>query len=149
MSTRNFQDDFQLRSLVLRERYLKDTQQWEGSETAITQTRPRHGSKLHADQRIPRIAGEIDEFVERSIDMTGRVSLTHSIQPVDVKINNDRALIVSYGHITLRFTEQDQEYDMISWGWWIHRAVRLESRQQSWLLTAMRFIYNRGHAQLE
>lgn len=29
MATRNFQDDFELRSLVLRERYLKDTQQWE------------------------------------------------------------------------------------------------------------------------
>lgn len=89
-----------------------------------------------------RIEGEIDEFVTRSIDMTSRVASTHSMQPVDVKINADRALVMSYGHITLRFTEQDQEYDMISWGWWIHRAVHLES-QQRWLLTAMRFIYNR------
>lgn len=74
--------------------------------------------------------------------MTGRVSSTHLIQPVDVKINTDRALVMSYGHITLRFTEQGQEYDLVSWGWWIHRAVRLES-QQRWVLTAMRFIYNR------
>lgn len=75
--------------------------------------------------------------------MVNRVTSTHFIQPVDVEIIGGKALATSYGHITLRFTENDREYDMVSWGWWIHRAVRIEHSDHQWTLTAMRFIYDR------
>lgn len=76
--------------------------------------------------------------------MVNRVSSTHFIQPVDVELNGDRALATSYGHITLRFSHEDSEYDMVSWGWWIHRAGRIKTPSgYSWILMAMHFIYDR------
>ena len=75
--------------------------------------------------------------------MTKLVQSKHFIEPVDVNINGDKALATSYGHITLRFTENDREYDMVSWGWWIHRAVRIDPSSHQWALTTMRFIYDR------
>lgn len=76
--------------------------------------------------------------------MVSRVASTHSIQPVDVEIRGDKALATSYGHITLRFIEDKAEYDMINWGWWIHRAQKTTGSDGAcWRLTGMRFIYNR------
>lgn len=76
--------------------------------------------------------------------MVDRVSSTHSIQPVNIEINGDKALAFSYGHITLRFSENDKEYDMVSWGWWIHRTVKLQGASgRNWTLVAMRFMYDR------
>ena len=90
------------------------------------------------------MSGDIDKFVTESINMTGRITSTHFIQPVDVNVQGDKALITSYGHITLRFLENEQEYDMISWGWWMHRAVHIaDASGHPWTLSALRFIYDR------
>lgn len=76
--------------------------------------------------------------------MVNRVSSTHFIQPVDVQIHETKALAHSYGHITLRFTDGGHEYDMVSWGWWIHRATKVEGPSSAyWTLVAMRFMYDR------
>ena len=79
-----------------------------------------------------------------SKDMVARVASTHFIQPVDVQVQGDRALATSYGHITLRFSENGNEYDMVSWGWWIHRARKISNSSDSiWKLLSLRFIYDR------
>ena len=76
--------------------------------------------------------------------MINRVASTHFIQPVDIQVQRDRALATSYGHITLRFSENGDEYDMVSWGWWIHRARKISNQSDStWKLLSLRFIYDR------
>ena len=76
--------------------------------------------------------------------MVSKVSSTHFIQPVNVQIYDSKALAHSYGHITLRFSENANEYDMVSWGYWIHRAERVQGRSGPyWTLVSMRFMYDR------
>ncbi|KEF58347.1 uncharacterized protein A1O9_06273 [Exophiala aquamarina CBS 119918] len=131
-------EDFEIRSLVLRERFYKDTFQWDKWR------RTYHDDDEKTWIEIAWISGTIDKFVRESKQMANRVSSTHFIQPVDVQIHGAKALAHSYGHITLRSSDDGHEYDMVSWGWWIHRAVKVEGASgTSWMLVAMRFIYDR------
>ena len=79
--------------------------------------------------------------------MSGAIFSRHLIQPVDVRVVQDRALVVSYGHVLLRARLGDDgfEYDCYALGWWYHRArlVYDNADAPEWKVTSMRFVYDR------
>ena len=74
----------------------------------------------------------------------GGIQSAHSIQPVEVTINNRKALTISYGSIILRCKFDEVEYDMESWGRWVSRQawVALPSGPE-WKMVSLEFIYDR------
>lgn len=74
----------------------------------------------------------------------GGIGSAHTIQPVEITINNKKGLSISYGSIILRTTLDGVEYDMESWGWFVHRVglVDLASGPE-WKVLSLQFIYDR------
>jgi hypothetical protein len=74
----------------------------------------------------------------------GGIKSAHSIQPVEVTINETKALTISYGSIILRCDFDGVEYDMESWGRWVSRqaCVALPSGSE-WKMLSLEFIYDR------
>ena len=148
-----------VRALVLQERYFKDTAQWarwrECYHSDASQTRietvwygcQHYQRQAFTEAGTSRIEGTIDDFVLGSRKMSGAIFSRHLIQPVDAQIVQDRALIVSYGHVLLRASPGPDavEYDVFAWGWWYHRArlVAGSDHMKAWKLTSLRFVYDR------
>jgi hypothetical protein len=71
-----------------------------------------------------RFQGNIDRFVSGSREMakdgTGAV---HTICPVDLHINDNKALSESTGSISIRFSYNGLLYDCVSYDWFIQFPV--------------------------
>lgn len=91
--------------------------------------------------RFHRFEGNIDNFVSASKEMVnGGVHATHTIQPVEVHINGDKAISESTGSISIRFTLDDEDYDCVSYTRFISRFQRVESE---WKMLTLEAVYER------
>ncbi|KAL5335040.1 hypothetical protein BJX70DRAFT_401927 [Aspergillus crustosus] len=72
--------------------------------------------------------------------VTGGTGALHSISPVEVQVNGDRALTKSTGSVSTRFTYKGRSYDSVS----ITRFIsRLERVAGQWKLLTLEAIYDR------
>jgi hypothetical protein len=86
-----------------------------------------------------RFEGNIDNFVSASKGMAnGGVHAAHTIQPVEVHVNGDKAFSESTGSISIRFTLDDEDYDCVSYTRFISRLQRVESE---WKMLTLEAVY--------
>lgn len=74
----------------------------------------------------------------------GGAAATHSITPVEVYLNGDKAVTESTGAIMARFTHQGVDLDCISHSRFISRLVREDSK---WKLLSLECIYDKDSIQ--
>ncbi|CAI7583410.1 unnamed protein product [Penicillium pancosmium] len=70
----------------------------------------------------------------------GGVHAAHTIQPVEVHVNGDKAISESTGSISIRFTLNDEDYDCVSYTRFISRLQRVESE---WKMLTLEAVYER------
>lgn len=88
-----------------------------------------------------RYEGDIDGFITGSKAMVkGGTNAFHTISPIEIQINEDKALSESLGTIQLRVSLDGKEYDCISHARFISRLLNVRSR---WLLSSLEVIYDR------
>lgn len=88
-----------------------------------------------------RFQGDIEGFVAGSRSMaTGGTGALHTICPVEVHMNGNKALSESTGSISIRFRFKGMEYDCISFTRFISR---LECVDGQWKLLTLEAIYDR------
>lgn len=90
-----------------------------------------------------RFQGAIDGFVSGSRDMaTGGTGAVHTIRPVEIHINGNKALSESTGSISIRFRHNGLQYDCVSSTRFISR---LECVDGEWKLLTLDAIYDRDY----
>ncbi|KAK5046467.1 hypothetical protein LTR84_008270 [Exophiala bonariae] len=128
-------DDLEIKSLLIRERYYRDTCQWDKLRSCYHPD----ASKTFID--ISWFTGDIDGFVTGSRAMSqGGVGAIHTINPVEVTIHGNKALSESTGNIQIRTQHEGQEYDLVSWTRFISRLARTP---HGWKLLTLDVIYDR------
>ena len=107
----------------------------------------RHQYFCCASLKCPlrRFNGHIDGFVAGSERMakSGATS-AHTISPVEVSINGDKAVSESTGAILARFSHNSQDYDCLSYGRFVSRLVR---EDETWKLLSLEVIYDKDSLQ--
>ncbi|KAH8817346.1 hypothetical protein F5884DRAFT_779125 [Xylogone sp. PMI_703] len=127
----------QMTSLVKRERWYRDTAQWENLRNVY------HPDGSKTSIKITWFNGTIDDFILRSVDMAGRgTHAIHTIQPVEISVSNDfsRAISESMSSIMIRFSYGSVQYDCTSWVRFISRFEYLENK---WRMCTLDAIYIR------
>ncbi|KAF9887165.1 hypothetical protein FE257_010419 [Aspergillus nanangensis] len=125
----------EIKSLLVRERYYRDTNQWEKLRSCYHPD----ASKTHID--ITWYQGDVDGFVSGSRAMsTGGTGALHSISPVEVSLHGDKALTESTGSVAIRFKHSGNDYDSVSVTRFISRLQRVGSE---WKLLSLEAIYER------
>lgn len=148
-------NELEIKSLLIRERYYRDTHQWTKlrqsyhSDVSKTQIKiswsVRSPKLIISTINIPRYNGNIDGFVAGSEKMArGSASTSHAIQPVEVHINGNKAVSESTGAIYARFNYQGTPYDCISYGRFISR---LERDGNEWKMCTLEVIYDKDTIQ--
>ncbi|KAL3483971.1 hypothetical protein BJX62DRAFT_230629 [Aspergillus germanicus] len=129
-------DEADIRFLIGRERYFRDTRRWKELRAAY------HPDASRTYVHISWYKGDIDGFVAGSERLdTSSVSIIHKISPAITAFNGDKALCESVGDITARFTASNgYEYDLISTARFISRLEKLESK---WYMLSLEVIYIR------
>ncbi|KAL4809154.1 hypothetical protein BDV18DRAFT_95084 [Aspergillus unguis] len=131
----NFQAECEIRSLLVRERYYRDTAQWAKLRDAW------HPDASKTRIKISWYEGDIDGFITGSKAMVkGGTSAFHTISPIEIHINGDKALSESLGSIQIRVSLDGKEYDCISHARFISRLLNVGSR---WVLASLEVIYDR------
>ncbi|CAI7670863.1 unnamed protein product [Penicillium pancosmium] len=127
----------QIKSLLIRERYYRDTCQWEKLRGSY------HPDASQTHIEISWFQGDIDGFVAGSEGMTtGGTGAVHTICPVEVHVNGNKALSESTGSISIRFSFNGVEYDCVS----LTRFLsRLEYVDSEWKLLTLEAIYDRDY----
>ncbi|GKZ40115.1 hypothetical protein AbraIFM66950_002418 [Aspergillus brasiliensis] len=125
----------QIKSLLVRERYYRDTCQWEQLRACYHPD----ASKTHIE--ITWFQGDIDGFVEGSKGMaTGGTGAVHTVCPVEVHLHGEKALSESTGSISIRFQHDGSFFDCVSYTRFISR---LEFVGGEWRLLTLEAIYDR------
>lgn len=120
----------ELFSLVKRERMARDTASWDELRS------------LYWPDSVVRVTwfeGTIDEFVAMSTERGKRGgSGAHTINPVRLQVDGDRATVESQGQILIRPRIDGVECDVTSW---CRFFSRLERRSGEWRLVTFDSIY--------
>ncbi|KAE8332946.1 hypothetical protein BDV39DRAFT_215935 [Aspergillus sergii] len=125
----------QIKSLLVRERYYRDTCQWK----ELRDCYHPDTSKTHIE--ITWFQGDIDGFVAGSESMaTGGTSAVHTICPVEIRLHGKKALSESTGSISIRFQHAGEWFDCVSYTRFISR---LELVDDEWKLLSLEAIYDR------
>ncbi|KAI9367264.1 hypothetical protein BJX61DRAFT_321457 [Aspergillus egyptiacus] len=124
-----------IKSLLVRERYYRDTCQWQ----YLRDCYHPDASRTHIE--ITWYQGDIDGFVRGSEGMaTGGTGAVHTICPVEVHLNGDKALSESTGSISIRFPFEGVQYDCVSFTRFISRLQKIDGH---WKLLTLEAIYDR------
>ncbi|KAJ5115786.1 hypothetical protein N7456_000134 [Penicillium angulare] len=127
--------EFEIKSLLVRERFYRDTCQWQNLRDSY------HPDSSQTSIKITWFAGDIDGFVAGSKKMSaGGTNATHTICPIEIHLNDERAVSVSTGSISIRFLHEDAEYDCISYTRFVSRLQRIGSE---WKMLTLEAIYER------
>ncbi|KAJ5833626.1 hypothetical protein N7474_001937 [Penicillium riverlandense] len=125
----------QIKSLLVRERYYRDTAQWENLRDSY------HPDVSKTAIKITWFEGDADGFVAGSQKMAGGgTNATHTICPVVVHVNGDKAVTESTGSINARFNLEGHDYDCASYARFISRLQKVNGE---WKLLTLHAIYDR------
>ncbi|KAJ5689449.1 hypothetical protein N7462_003841 [Penicillium macrosclerotiorum] len=124
-----------IKSLLIQERYFRDTAQWQNLRNAY------HPDASQTSINITWFEGDIDGFVSGSEQMmNGGTRATHSICPVSVHVNGEKAVSESTGSINIRFMVGDCSYDCTSYTRFVSRLQRVDGK---WKILTLEAIYER------
>ncbi|EAA59564.1 hypothetical protein AN7910.2 [Aspergillus nidulans FGSC A4] len=128
----------EITNLLKRERYYRDTAQWELCRDAYHPD----ASMTYID--VSWFQGNIDEFLERSARVhQGRVNVIHSsFDPVDVQVRGRRATSAAFCLITSSITLDGVEYELASYMRLLSRLQKL-SDAGPWRILRLEAIYVR------
>ncbi|KAL2784640.1 hypothetical protein BJX64DRAFT_286420 [Aspergillus heterothallicus] len=130
-----FLTESEIKSLLVRERYYRDTNQWEKLRSSYHPD----ASRTHID--ITWFQGDIDGFVAGSRAMaTGGTGALHSISPVEVHLNGDKAVTESTGTVAVRFDYEGRSFDSVTGTRFISKLERVSGQ---WKLLSLEAIYTR------
>ncbi|KAJ5632772.1 hypothetical protein N7490_009111 [Penicillium lividum] len=125
----------EIKSLLVRERYYRDTCQWEKLRACY------HPNALNTHIEITWFQGNIDGFVSGSKGMaTGGTGAVHTICPIETHVHGNKALSESTGSIAIRFQHHGGLFDCVSYTRFISR---LEVVNGEWKLLTLDAIYER------
>ncbi|KAK5702379.1 hypothetical protein LTR17_022376 [Elasticomyces elasticus] len=135
-----FLDEAEIKSLLVRERYYRDMQQWENMRQCY------HSDAAKTSINITWYHGDVDGFVAGCEQMAARksASSSHTVCPVVVAIDGDRAVSESMGTILARFRYEERSYDCSSYGRFVSR---LERSAGEWKMLTLEVIYDRDSIQ--
>lgn len=90
-----------------------------------------------------RYQGDIDGFVAESRNMAEQGSSSiHTINPVQITLNGDKAFSVSVGSIISRFSKDEIDYDLVSQCRFLSRLERAgDDARRGWKMLSMEVIY--------
>jgi hypothetical protein len=129
--------EVEIRHLLVRERYYRDTSQW------TTFRESWHPDASRTRIQVSWFSGDIDEFLAASQEMVkGGTLATHMIIPVDIHFSSchQKAVSESTGNITFRFEVEDETYELVSWTRFISRLEKVDT---DWKLAGLEAIYDR------
>ncbi|KAL2836401.1 hypothetical protein BJY01DRAFT_222017 [Aspergillus pseudoustus] len=127
--------EFEIKSLLVRERYYRDTNQWEKLRASY------HPDASRTQIDITWYQGGIDGFVSGSRAMASSgTGAIHCISPVEVHLNGDKAVTESTGSISIRFAYAGHSFDCIAVTRFISRVERVAGH---WKLLSLEAIYDR------
>ncbi|KAJ5096627.1 hypothetical protein N7456_007348 [Penicillium angulare] len=125
----------QIKSLLVRERYYRDTCQWK----SLRDCYHPDASKTRID--ITWFQGDIDGFVSGSEGMVADgTNAIHTICPVEIHLNGKKALTESTGSISIRLQHGGESFECVSYNRFISR---LELVGDEWKLLSLEAIYIR------
>ncbi|KAH8900521.1 hypothetical protein GQ53DRAFT_633207 [Thozetella sp. PMI_491] len=131
--------ELEIKSLLVRERYYRDTEQWTKLRSSY------HPDPARTSINISWFHGDIDGFVAGSKRMAqSRARPIHTISPAEVHLRDDKAVSESTGSIIVRFEHNGVEYDCTSYTRFISRLKRVEGH---WKLLSLEAIYDRDMIQ--
>ncbi|KAJ6024485.1 hypothetical protein N7540_005282 [Penicillium herquei] len=134
-STDRILTEAQIKSLLVRERYYRDSCQWKNLRDCYHPD----ASKTRID--ITWFQGDIDGFVAGSKGMvTGGTDAVHTISPVEIHLNGNKALTESTGSISIRIQHGGEFFECISYNRFISRV---ELVGDGWKLLSLEAIYVR------
>ncbi|PYH80325.1 hypothetical protein BO82DRAFT_433504 [Aspergillus uvarum CBS 121591] len=128
-----------IKSLLVRERYYRDTCQWQKLRDCY------HPDASQTHIEITWYQGDINGFVRGSADMSARgTGAVHTICPIEVHLNGDKeqALTESTGSISIRFVYEGRQYDCVSYTRFISRLQIVDGQ---WKLLTLEAIYDRDN----
>ncbi|KAJ5526752.1 hypothetical protein N7513_010911 [Penicillium frequentans] len=135
MSDNTLLTQFQIQTLLVQERYYRDTSQWEKLRQCW------HPDPTQTNVKISWYNGDIDGFVSGSQAMvTGGTKALHTVTPVEIQVAGEKAFTESVGTIQIRLRLDDKEYDCVSHSRFISR---LNKTDQGWKLVSLVVIYDR------
>ncbi|CAI7641809.1 unnamed protein product [Penicillium pancosmium] len=127
--------ELEVKSLLIRERYYRDTSQWDKLRNSY------HPDPSTTSIKITWFEGNIDRFISGSKEMTKRgVRAAHTIQPVEVHVNGDKAVSESTGSISIRFALDGGDYDCVSYTRFLSRLQRVDGE---WKILTLEAVYER------
>ncbi|KAL6237534.1 hypothetical protein BDW75DRAFT_238321 [Aspergillus navahoensis] len=131
-------DIAEITSLLKRERYHRDTAQWELCRQAFHPD----GGRTYID--VSWFQGNVDAFLERSARVhQGRVNVIHSsFDPVDIQVRGHRATSVAFCLITSSITLDGVGYELASYMRLVSRLEKL-SNAGPWRIVRLEAIYVR------
>jgi len=88
-----------------------------------------------------RFNGDINGFVAGSETMAkGGAAALHTICPIEILVNGDKAISESTGSIMIRFEHKDVQFDCTSYTRFVSRFERVDAE---WKLLTLEAIYDR------
>ncbi len=153
--------EFAIKSLLVRERYYRDTEQWTNLRNCYHPDAPKTYINISWFVELAtctylclrptkknaccRFQGNIDGFVAGSQKMAAsRARPMHTISPVEVHLRGKRAVTESTGSILVRFKHEGVEYDCTSYTRFISRLEQVEG---DWKILTLEAIYDRDTIQ--
>ncbi|GJN75825.1 hypothetical protein PLICBS_009931 [Purpureocillium lilacinum] len=137
--TEKFATEWEISSLLTRERYYRDTNQWQKLRECF------HPDASRTSIKITWFNGNIDGFVTGSKKMAEQGSRSnHAICPVEIHVNGDKAVSESTGSIMVRFRHNDIDYDCTSYARFVSRLERVDG---IWRMLTLEAIYERDTIQ--
>ncbi|OQD81861.1 hypothetical protein PENANT_c025G08277 [Penicillium antarcticum] len=134
MTDNKLSTQFQIQSLLVQERYYRDTMQWEKLRQCW------HPDPKQTYLKISWFKGDIDGFVSGSQAMVKGTKAFHTITPVEIHVVGEKAFSESVGSIQIRLCLDGKEYDCVSNCRFISR---LQKTDDGWKLLSLVVIYDR------
>ncbi|KAL4874371.1 hypothetical protein BJY04DRAFT_226118 [Aspergillus karnatakaensis] len=131
-------DISEIASLLKRERYHRDTAQWDLCRAAY------HPDPKQTYIDVSWFQGDIDAFMARSAHVyAGRINVIHSsFDPVDIKIHGSRATSEAFCLITSAITLSGVDYELASYMRLVCRLQKV-SEPGPWRIVRLEAIYVR------
>ncbi|UNI22994.1 hypothetical protein JDV02_008836 [Purpureocillium takamizusanense] len=134
-ATEKFVTEWEISSLLTRERYYRDTAQWQKLRDSF------HPDPSRTSIKITWFNGNIDGFVAGSQKMAAQGTHScHTICPIEIHVNGDKAVSESTGSIMARFRHHGVDYDCTSYARFVSRLERVDGE---WKMLTLEALYER------
>ncbi|KAL8738588.1 MAG: hypothetical protein Q9181_000639 [Wetmoreana brouardii] len=129
-------DEFQITALLRRERYCRDSRQWQKLRNCY------HPEPSKTKIEVAAFKGNIDGFMNVSQMTTPPgLKILHPIDPVDIEIQGSKAVAWSMDRTIARFDHKHNELELTTWCRTVSRLMKLGNA--GWKICSWETVYNR------